>query len=84
MGTNIKINDYGSIRGECYKLAKGVVQFYDKNGKLEDIQNNLITYIGREFLAQKISDIYNSTSDRFNYKDYKITHFGVGCGGHSC
>lgn len=84
MGTNIKINDYGSIRGECYKLAKGVVQFYDKNGKLEDIQNNLITYIGREFLAQKLSDIYNSTSDRFNYKDYKITHFGVGCGGHSC
>ena len=62
--------------------AKGFVKMttFRKDGSTEiDGTPNLVLLSGREFLAQKLSDVYLGNSN--NYLDYKIRYFGYGRGG---
>jgi hypothetical protein len=59
--------------------------FLSKNGKHEKIydDHNLIVAIGKEFVAQKVFDIYNTDEGTFreNWTNFAVSHFAVGSGG---
>jgi hypothetical protein len=62
-----------------------VKMYLSKNGHHEKIydNHNLIVALGKEFVAQKVFDIYNTDegTSRENFTNYAVSHFAVGSGG---
>jgi len=68
------------------KRIQGIVQtsIIKPNGKIMDVDNNLVLIGGREFLAQKLSDTVSSIYTKEilgNLNEFSIRYFGIGSGG---
>lgn len=63
------------------KTVVGRPKIYDlKSGELLADEENLVVLGGREFIAQKMSDLFVGAGD---YSAYKIRYFGVGNGANA-
>ena len=62
----------------------GFAKIYLKHKKVHE-GSNLVVAKGREFVAQKIFNIFSTESNitRPDYTNYKISHFAIGAGGCS-
>jgi len=72
----------GSKEVSADRRPKGLVKIYelDENGEKKLVhKNNLVVYLGRELLAQRLVNIENSYSTPS--KDEFLTWFGLGDGG---
>ncbi len=76
------LGDRMSPGGNLVRRPKGFVEIYDvlENGKKKFIgKHNLIVYLGREMLAQRLVDIANASATPT--KDEFVSWFGLGTGG---
>ena len=64
------------------KTVIGRPKIYDlKTGELLASEENLVVLTGREFLAQKLSNL--TPNSIYDLRDYEIRYFGIGSGGAS-
>ena len=85
-GDNCLVDSALSRGNEDQRRPKGYVEIYDvlENGKKKLIgRHNLVLYLGREWLAQRIVNQNNPTftSSECSQRDHFINWFGLGDGG---